>query len=208
MTKGSPLFKTIRAQMARTPSLPSHYTFSILLLELLLEVIERQIAKTVEPRPRLASSVESRVKHANKQFLQVPGGFFRRANINFNARHATQQPDNPARQPLRACPAVASTRRRIGDADLDRLGNGERNLTEGEGRRGPSERVQASQPGQPLAQIVRLADIQHTLGSTSHEIHARPERNRAKKIVVQPLDERLGRVEKAELPSSHATISA
>ena len=39
MTKGSPHFKTIRAQVARTSSLPSHYTFSIFLLELLLEVI-------------------------------------------------------------------------------------------------------------------------------------------------------------------------
>ena len=36
-----------------------------------------------------------------------------------------------------------------------------------------------------------IADIQNALGRAAHEIHARPGRERAKKIVAQPLDERL-----------------
>jgi hypothetical protein len=53
-----------------------------------------------------------------------------------------QQPDDLARQSFR-----------IGNTHLSRMGNGERNSTNGEGPRGPSERARASQPGQSLAKI-------------------------------------------------------
>jgi hypothetical protein len=48
-------------------------------------------------RPDFASAVEARVQDANQEFLTIAGGFFRGALVEFNPRHAMQQPDNPAR---------------------------------------------------------------------------------------------------------------
>jgi len=118
-------------------------------------------ARTSPAWPNLARSIESRVQDANEHFFPVLGCFLSGANVEFNARHAMQQPDNPARQPLRVGHAVT---------------------------------------GQSLAQIARLADIQHALGRTAHEIHARPRRERTEEIRPQPLDQWLGWQEKPELP--------
>jgi hypothetical protein len=47
---------------------------------------------------KLAGAVETRVKDANQKFLTIAGGCFRRANVEFNPRHAMQQSNNPAPQ--------------------------------------------------------------------------------------------------------------
>jgi hypothetical protein len=57
--------------------------------------------------PHLASPVESWVKNTDEQFFAVSGGFFSRALIELNARHAMQQSDDAARQPLRVGDSVA-----------------------------------------------------------------------------------------------------
>lgn len=48
-------------------------------------------------RPHLARAIESRVQHTDQKLLAMPGRFLRRANVEFDARHAMQQADDPAR---------------------------------------------------------------------------------------------------------------
>ena len=55
------------------------------------------------PWPHLPRRIEFRCQHTNEQFFAMTGGFFRVALIPLDARHAMQQPDDPARQPLRVC---------------------------------------------------------------------------------------------------------
>ena len=69
--------------------------------------------------PDFACAVESGVKDANQKFFAVAGGFFRRANVEFNPRRAMQQPDDSARQAFRVGDTVA----RQPLAEIPRLAN-------------------------------------------------------------------------------------
>jgi hypothetical protein len=128
----------------------------------------RRPAGRTPARPDFPRAVEPRIQHADQQLLPMTRRHLGGADIELDARHEVQQPDDAPGKSLR-----------VGDAIS----------------------------GQPPAQIPGLADIEHAFRCAAQEIHARPARERAKESLTQPLDERPGRIEKPELPGSHAPIS-
>src|SRR5262245_38470203 len=66
-----------------------------------------EVSKHGLTRPHLPRAIEPRVKNTDQKFLAMTRGFFRRAHVELDARHSMQQPDDPARQPLRVGNAVA-----------------------------------------------------------------------------------------------------
>jgi hypothetical protein len=59
-----------------------------------------------------------------------------------------------------------------------------------------------------FAEVARLADIQDAFIGAAHQIDGGHFGERAEEVLAEPLDERLGRVEKPELPGRHAFILA
>jgi len=53
--------------------------------------------------------------------------------------------------------------------------------------------------GQPLAEIARLAWIEHTSGIAPHKIHSKPSRKRPEKFVSEPIYQRFERRKKARV---------
>ena len=61
--------------------------------------------------------------------------------------------------------------------------------------------------GQAFAKVEGFSDIQYTFSCAAHQVNGGHFGEGAEKILAEPLDERLGRVEKPELPGGHARNS-